>query len=249
MSMRSVFVLFCCLSGLHAQIAPPAPAATTPTTLADMEKIYQRELSTRHIPLISRYLIELQRRAALATAEQRPAWLTEITRVQQLIRSGGVIDLTTARAAVDNSAMPMPMPTLPPPPREASQAVITLAPTLATPPPVITGDAAAIGELEWRIEFIAAGSYDVHIHYACPAITATMPLRVEFAGVTLEAKIDSTLLTADDKTFRVLKLGKLTFPADVRARSLRFTADDKNSTVLRLRQLYLTPAKPASSSP
>ena len=54
------------LVGLVSPAAAQQPAAT-PLTLEQMEAIYQRELSARHIPLISRYMLDLQRQQAAST--------------------------------------------------------------------------------------------------------------------------------------------------------------------------------------
>lgn len=230
---------------LHTLLLLAACAATlaaqAPLTLDQMEAIYRRELSERHIPLISRYLIELQRQAAIAT-DPAP-WRQEIVRVQELLKTGGVIDLAMARAAIDNIAAPMlPAPS----PREAVRAALTLAPAQATGSLAAAGQAVPVGEIRWLVEFLPAGAYDVHIQYACPAISSALPLRMTLAGGMVEAVIDSTRLTKDAQTFRVLKVGRITLPAEVRGQTLTFTCDDKSSTALRLKQLIITPAKPPS---
>ncbi len=45
-------------------LLPAVPPAVT-ARLQQMESIYQKGLSARHIPLLGKYLIELQRQAAL----------------------------------------------------------------------------------------------------------------------------------------------------------------------------------------
>lgn len=215
---------------------------TAPLTLAEMEAIYQRELSMRHIPLISQYLISLHQ--AAETAADKTAYLAEIARVQELLQSGGVIDLAAARAPqAAGAAMPMPMPA-PPPSKEASQAVIALSPALAKDSASIAATA-KIGEMEWRVEFMAAGGYDLHVEYACPVLSAALPIRVELAGQVIEASLPTEKVTKDAESFRVLRLGRVTLPADLRARDLRITAGDKSSSSLILRHLFITPAKPA----
>ena len=232
--IRAAFIMLIAVSVLQAQTAAPA-------TLEQMEAIYQRELSTRHIPLISQYLIGLQK-GAVSTTDTAP-YLAEIARVQELLKRGGVIDLAAARAP--QPAMPMPMPEAPAKPKEAAQAVIALSPALSKGS-VSVEPTAKIGEMEWRVEFMAAGSYELHLEYACPVLSAPLKLVADLAGQQIEAELPMEKVTKDAQTFRVLRLGRVTLPGDLRARDLRITAGDKSSSSLILRHIYITLAKPAS---
>lgn len=232
--IRAVFILLTAVSALEAQ-------TTAPATLEQMEAIYQRELSTRHIPLISQYLIGLQK-GAVSTTDNAP-YLAEIARVQELLKRGGVIDLAAARAP--QPAMPMPMPEAPAKPKEAAQAVIALSPALSKGS-VSVDPTAKIGVMEWRVEFMAAGSYELHLEYACPVLSTPLKLVADLAGQQIEAELPVEKVTKDAETFRVLRLGRVTLPGDLRARDLRITAGDKSSSSLILRHIYITLAKPAS---
>ena len=233
--IRACLIVFFAIASSQAQ-------TTAPATLEQMEAIYQRELSMRHIPLISQYLISLQKAAASAT--DKAPYLAEIARVQELLKRGGVIDLAAARAPQD-AGTPMPMPEAPPPPKEAAQAVIALSPALSKGS-VSVEPTAKIGEMEWRVEFMAAGGYELHLEYACPVLSAPLKLVVELAGQQIETELPVEKVTKDAETFRVLRLGRVTLPADLRGRDLRITAGDKSSSSLILRHLFITPAKPAS---
>lgn len=234
--IRAAFVMLIAVTALQAQ-------TTAPATLEQMEAIYQRELSTRHIPLISQYLIVLQK-GAVSASDNAP-YLAEIARVQELLKRGGVIDLAAARAPQPAMPMPMPMPEAPAKPKEAEQAVIALSPALSKGS-VSVEPTAKIGEMEWRVEFMAAGSYELHLEYACPVLSAPLKLVADLAGQQIEAELPMEKVTKDAETFRVLRLGRVTLPADLRGRDLRITAGDKSSSSLILRHLYITPAKPAS---
>jgi hypothetical protein len=234
--IRSAFILLIAVTALQAQTVAPA-------TLEQMEAIYQRELSTRHIPLISQYLIFLQKGAVSTTANA--SYLAEIARVQELLKRGGVIDLAAARAPQPAMPMPMPMPEAPAKPKEAEQAVIALSPALSKGS-VSVEATAKIGEMEWRVEFMAAGSYELHLEYACPVLSAPLKLMADLAGQQIEMELPVEKITKDAETFRVLRLGRVTLPADLRGRDLRITAGDKSSSSLILRHLFITPAKPAS---
>lgn len=230
--IRTAFILLIAVTALQAQTVAPA-------TLEQMEAIYQRELSTRHIPLISQYLIGLQKGAVTTTANA--PYLAEIARVQELLKRGGVIDLAAARAPQPA----MPMPEAPAKPQEAEQAVIALSPALSKGS-VSVEATAKIGEMEWRVEFMAAGSYELHLEYACPILSAPLKLVADLAGQQIETELPVEKITKDAETFRVLRLGRVTLQADLRARDLRITAGDKSSSSLTLRHLFITPAKPAS---
>jgi len=218
--------------------------AQTPLALEQMESIYQRELRERHIPLISKYLIEIQRGAAAAT--NKTPYQAEMARLQQILQAGGVIDLAAARASISSPVTGMPMPMPVPLPRIAEQAVITLSPAIAiaTSTPLATAATfAPVGEIEWRIEFMAAGSYDIHLYYNCPTLTAPLPVRIDLGNATLETTLAPDQSTPDDKTYQVFRLGKITLLSDLRAKNLRFLAGDKSTTSVQLRHLFITPAK------
>lgn len=238
--IRACLIILAAATSLRAQSSPP------PATLEDMEAIYQRELRTRHMPLISHYFLSVQKAAASA-ADPAP-YLAEVARLQELIKQGGVIDLVAARAPQPAGAAmpaPMPMPVPPPSPKEALQAVIALSPAISkgsvSPEP-----AASIGEMEWRVAFMAAGSYELHLEYACPVLSAPLKIVVDLAGQKAGAELPVEMATKDAQTFRVLRLGRVTLPADLRGRDLRITAGDKPASRLILRHLFIVPAKPAS---
>lgn len=239
---RLVFILLLAAGPGTAPAQQPAPPATR---LRQMEAIYQKELSARHIPLLGKYLVELQRQAD--DAADKAAYQAEIARIQRIISSGGVVDLIAAQQT-QSGGTPMPVPMPETPPLERKQALIALSPALAgrfdpAPPPDAT--AAPLGEAEWRIEAIAAGTYDVLVQYACPDLAAEVPLRVEFNGQTLEKPLGAGRATKDARTFRIFRIGSLTLTGDHRGETLRLTAGDKNNPRLILKSLILTRPRPA----
>jgi hypothetical protein len=225
---------------------PPPPAAPA-TRLQQMEGIYQKELSSRHIPLLGKYLVELQRQAAAAT--DKTPYQAEIARVQQIISSGGVVDLIAAQQP-QSGAVPVPLPPAPPPaPTGRKQALLSLSPASAqslVPAAAPDSTTAAVAEAEWRIELLDAGTYDVLLHFSCPDLTAPLPLRVEFGGQTVEKTLETDRATKDAQTFRILRLGSLTLTGDHRGETLRLVAGDKNSPKLILKNLLITKPRPAN---
>lgn len=244
MNRHSLILIFS-LSVAFA-MAAQQPATPPATRLRQMEAIYQKELSSRHIPLLGKYLVELQRQAA--SAKEKTAYQAEISRIQQIIGSGGVVDLIAAQQAQSN-AMPMPPPTPEVMPPERKQALIVLSPALANkvvPVPAPNSATAVLGEAEWRIEAIAAGTYDVLVQYACPEITTAIPLSVEFNGQTVEKALDTERATKDAESFRIFRIGSLTLTSDHRGETLRFAAGDKTSPRLILKSILITKPRPAN---
>lgn len=231
---------------LRAGAQQPAAPQAAATRLQQMESIYQKELSARHIPLLGKYLVELQRQAATAT--DKAAYDAEISRIQQIISAGGVLDLIAMQQS-QSGATPTPAPMPPPVPIERKQALIALAPALAqtvSPAPPPDAQTAPVGEAEWRIELIAAGTYDILLHYACPELADPVKVRVEFSGQVLEKELDAARVTKDAQTFRIMRLGSLVLTGDQRGETLRLSAGDKSSPKIILKSLLITrPRAPA----
>ncbi|TDU63110.1 hypothetical protein EI77_04532 [Prosthecobacter fusiformis] len=250
--MKLPYFVFCLLASAFpaigmAQVALPvnsAPVAASAenSRLRQMETIYQLQLRAKHVPLLSKYITDLQKLAA--QAKDPAPYQLEITRIQGIISSGGVVDLS---AAVQSLKTPAEMPVTPPPPvvPRIGRAFIALTPALArsitpTPDGSASPEAAAIGEIDWRIEALPAGSYDIVLNYACPALTKPMPLRVTLGGQRLEATLDESKTTPGANTYGLLRLGQITLHADTLGDTLRLSAGDKDSNELLLRQLVIT---------
>lgn len=255
---KSVSCLACAVTlPLQAQQPAPAPniagAASLSTEgeasrLQQMEDIYRKELSTRHIPLLGKYLAELQRLSA-QNGPGKEAYMAEISRVQQIISSGGVVDLVAAQQAqAGNAAMPAPpTPAIPP---ERKQALIALAPSLAqsfVPEAKPEAAAALVSQAEWRIERIDAGEYDVLLQYSCPDLKDPVAVRVELAGQSVEKVLDAERATQDDKTFRISRLGTLNLAGDHRGETLRLLAGDKNNPKIILKSVLITRPRQAAN--
>lgn len=247
--MKRRLILAACLALLvhPAAAQQPAAAPAAVTRLPQMEGIYQKELSARHIPLLGKYLVELQRQAATVT--DKTAYQAEIARIQQIISAGGVLDLIAVQQS-QSGAMPMPASPPAPVPIERKQALIALSPALAqsiSPAPAANAETAAIGQAEWRIELIAADTYDILLHYACPELTELLTIRVEFNGQTVEKELDTDRTTKNAQTFRIVRLGSLTLTGDHRGETLRLTVGDKTDSKLILKSLLITKPRPPAN--
>jgi len=244
-----VAMLLCGHASAQQPTPPTAAAPPSAARLQQMETIYQKELSARHIPLLGKYLLELQRQAATAT--DKSAYTAEIARIQQIISAGGVLDLIATQQA-QSGTMPMPAPMPAPVPIEQKQALIALSPALAqkiTPQPAADAQTAKVGEIEWRIEFIAAGTYDILLHYACPELAEPLKIVVECNGQRLEKELETERVTKDAQSFRILRLGSLTLTSDLRGETLRLSAGDKASSELIVKSLLITRPRPPAPIP
>ncbi|MEZ5388017.1 MAG: hypothetical protein R3F13_21120 [Prosthecobacter sp.] len=240
----SIFIATVATVGAQETSAP-----THTTRLQQMEAIYQKELSARHIPLLGKYLTELQRHRAAATADELPAYDAEIARIQEVISSGGVLDLiATQQSPTGQLPMPTPMPA--PTASERKDALIVLTPALATriapalPDGATTATASAA---EWRIDNTEAGTYDVLIHYSAPELSAPLIIRVEYAGQTIEKEMETSRVTKDAESFRIFRLGTLALTADQRGETLRLTVGDAKQSALILKSVLITKPRPSTN--
>lgn len=240
-------------ASLAAQTTPPATApeaADGSSRLSQLDIIYQQQLRTRHIPLLSKYLTDLQLEAARSA--DPAAFQQEITRVQALISSGGVMDLVAAARELASASVPAPTsapsPEKPPLAGKVGKSVLSLTPSLARSiQPMPAGSAspvaAAVGRLAWKIDALPAGTYEFVLHYASVDPVAAVPVVVEFAGQKLEALIDKDRATKNTRTYRLMRLGQLKLERAVAGDELVLTAGGTDTASLLVRHLHITPAR------
>lgn len=267
---RSIIVALALLSLLQAQgqttsttsanitlpvTSPAVEASTDSSKLRQMELIYQQQLRSRHIPLLGKYLTELQKLSPAPGTVAATAYRAEMERVQAIISAGGVMDLTAAVNAIASPGdTPMPRPMPPPAPR--GRTLISLTPALSkaiTPTPASGSapDTALIGEIEWRLETMPLGEYEVVMQYACPQAAEGLPIQMDFAGEKISLTLAADQATPSSTTFRLLRLGQLSLKREVRGDILHFRAGDGRTVppVFTLRQLIISKAKPRPSNP
>lgn len=211
--------------------------------LDQMEEIYQKELSMRHIPLLGKYLLELQRLAATATDKQ--PYQAEIARIQQIIDHGGVVDLIAAQQTPTDTT-PMPAPMLTPSATERRQSVIALPPSQATsttPASAVKAPTTPLSSATWKIDHIAAGTYDIVLRYSTPLLTQPLHIQIDFGGQVVEKNMETERATKDASTFRFFRLGSLTLTSDQRDGTLRLDIASKSPPQLILKNVLLTPSR------
>ncbi|MCA1963598.1 MAG: hypothetical protein LDL31_06605 [Prosthecobacter sp.] len=217
--------------------------------LTQLETIYHQQLRTKHVPLLSQYLIQLQQQAARAADPS--SYQAEIARVQALISSGGMVDLVTAARELATGTPPSsPAPA----PAAKGQAitgkkVLSLTPALAhSIRPVPTGSAipenAAVGRVAWRLDAVEPGTYQVVLHFSQSAdAQAEVLLQLAFAGQLLEAKLPpapAPLTEGGKRRFQLLRLGELKLEQRVEGAEMTLTAGDPESKSILLRHLHLS---------
>jgi len=256
MTALRCFLLGMCVAAAPSAVAQTAPPITLPvhspavdasaegSRLRQTESIYQQQLRSRHIPLLGSYVTTLQRLAA--SAPDPLPYQQEIERIQAIISGGGVVDLAAAAQSLRQTEQ-MPMPTPMPPPRRVQRALIALTPLLARSiSPLPSGSAspaaAAIGEIEWRIETLPPGTYDLVLQYAIPAAGTSIRGELEFAGQKLKIELDATNATPRG-TFPLLRLGQITLEREARGETLTVRAGAKDSPALLIRELVIARAR------
>ncbi len=226
--------------------AQEPPAGSEPTRLEQLDVIYQQQLRTLHVPLLSKYLTELQQQAARA---KNPApYRAEIIRVQQWIAAGGTVDVVAA--AQELSAGPGLAASAPASSTvlegKDSPKLISLTPAFARSiTPVPDGSAspisAAVGRMSWRMDSLAAGKYQVVLHFArLPSLVSPTELVLDFAGQRLTASVSPEAGGAPSRQFRLLRLGQLTLEKSVEGAELSLTVGDPEVSTLLVRHLHLT---------
>lgn len=223
----------------------PVAASAEDSRLRQMEAIYQQQLRALHVPVVSAYVTELQRLAA-AAADPAP-YQREITRIQGILAAGGVVDLTTAARSLKTPAEPPPEPGAPPVPR-LRRGTLALTPDLAAsiqpvPDTSASPEAAAIGEIDWRIDSLPPGHYEVLVQYACAELTSPLSIECSVAEHRLSAQLGPEGVTSEGDSFRVLRLGRLDLTRELRGETLHLRAGAAGSSALRVKQLLLTPSK------
>lgn len=226
--------------------SPAIEASAADSKLRQMELIYQQQLRARHIPVLGKYLTELQKQAASAT-DPTP-YQAEIQRVQAIITSGGVVDLSAVAQELNPTAKPTIAPSTPVPLIRPQRAVTTLTPSFArsilpVPEGSASPDAAAIGQIEWRIDTLPAGTYDLVIQYACPASKSELVVEATFAGQKISKTLDPSKATKDTASYRLLRLGKMTLSKTVSGETLRVTAGAADSSAFLVRNFVIARAK------
>lgn len=230
-----------------------APAAVPAATWQQLEATYQAELKKIHLPLLSGYVADLQYLAAQSrNAETTVAVNEELRRVQAIINAGGVIDLARIAAELNNTAPPgEPAPPAVVPP--AGRALITLSPALAAriepaPAPGDNLESVPVVKIAWNIEALPKGAYELVAQCSVTELDGAASLQITCDHQQLDFPLLNRHLAAGPGDFRLLRLGRLELPLDIKDTPLELMVSPEDARVrIRLRQLFITRASPGNS--
>lgn len=242
LSALSILVLSLGLTmEMHAQETRPG---TEPTRLEQLDTIYQQQLRALHMPLLSKYLTELQQQEA-RDANPDPYRL-EISRVQQWIATGGTVDVVAAARELSAGTAQIASAAPSVAAAKAGPKLISLTPAFARSISHVPDDsaspiAAAVGRMSWRMDSLAAGTYQVVLHFALlPSLTTPTEVILDFAGQRLSTTVSPETGGKNPRQFRLLRMGQLTLEKTVEGAELSMTAGDAESRTLLIRHLHLT---------
>lgn len=226
-------VSLCLANTLTAQL-PQAPMldnlVSPEARLEMMEKTYATNLRPIHGPVMQDYLRELDLLKNKMTAGGRTAEAAavdaEISRIRQAMATTGVFPYNMpgdgtpadpAKATTSESAKPVPG-------GGAPRRSFTLQASRANGSTLAAGSAAPLGALDWTVEKLAAGTYDIAMVFACPPLDAPEDLTLTFAGGMHTFKLPAERATGSEKNFRIFRLGTITVEKDVAAGNLRLSS-------------------------
>ncbi len=242
MTRRIILLLPWLLLGsrsLHAQTT-----SSESVNWRQLESTYQSELKKIHLPLISAYVEQLKRLAATSrSAETTVAINEELNRIQAVISSGGVIDLTRAASELNNKTAPL----APEPPKAAAgKALLTLVPTIASeilpvPAAGVPLDSVPFQKITWNIEALPRGSYEIVAQCSLQTLEQAASLQLSLDHHQLDFSLLSRHLASSPGDFRLLRLGLLELPLDIEDSPLELLVTPAGASAqIHLRQLFIS---------
>ncbi len=248
-----------CLLYCVLMLALSLPASTqAQTRLEQMEATYQANLRTLHAPVIQEYLRQLELLKSRFTAANRVTDVqqvdAEISRVKQIAATTGVLPYVELEAAL------MPEPSSPAPATPGAEVPVAKAPlpklpswlaAEATQGPEISGKTGAIplGSAEWRVNKLAAGTYDVLILFACEKLLLPEQVTVTLGGPEFKGSVSTERATGSPETFRLLKLCQVKLDTEVTGGVLTLAADSQDQSRLWVKKVMLALPKKAAAPP
>lgn len=252
----------------------PLPQSPLPETFVSpearlemMEKTYATNLRPIHNPVMQDYLRELDLLKSKMTAGGRAADViavdAEITRIRQAMATTGVFPYEKA----DDASSPASDPAKPSDsgpaapdagksaPDSAPRVVLALQAATANGGMAAsssTGNAAPLGTLDWTVEKLAAGTYDVAAVYACPALDTPELINLSIAGNARVFTLPADRATGSDKDFRIFRLGTIIIEKDVAAGNVHLQSQSASPrlfirSVILSRPKAAAPAQPATA--
>jgi hypothetical protein len=213
--------------------------------LEQIEATYESNLRALDAPILQEYLRQLEFLKSQLVARNRPDDAkqvdVEIGRVKSIASTTGILPFTELEgdlaapkpAAASAKSDPSPLPTLLA--AEAFKGQGVDAKTGALP----------IGNAEWRIFKLPAGTYDVLLVFATESLALPEQLTLNIGGHEVHAVIPVDRATGSPTTFRLLRLCEVTLDTEVNGGTLSMTSATPDKPVVWLKKLiFAAPKKP-----
>jgi hypothetical protein len=220
-----------------------------------MEKTYATNLRPIHGPVMQDYLRELDLLKNKMTASGRTAEAKavddEIARIRQAATTTGVFPFATASSSpsADSAKPAAPEPAKPTAEANAPRTALALQSSKANGSTLAAGSASPLGSIDWTVEKLAAGTYDVAMVFACPPLDAPEDLTLTFAGGVHSFKLPAERATGSEKNFRIFRLGTITVDKDVTAGNLRLQSAAPTPKLLVRSVILSRPKTPPATTP
>ena len=224
-----------------AQI-PGIEATSTPAArLEALENTYTVNLRRIHAPVLQDYLRQLELQKSLFAARGRTEEIqqtdAEIARVKQAMSTTGLFQFAPPKPAPPPAAATIAGGDVP---RRGNVLSLPAAKAVGA----TTTDAAPLGQLEWTVEKLASGTYDVLMVYSCPNLDKPVDLVVNFASQALNHALPVERATGSEKDFRVCRLGTITVSRDVARENLRLQATAASPRLAVRSVIFAVPKPP-----
>lgn len=208
-----------------------------------MEKTYAANLRPVHMPLMQDYLRELDLLKTKMTASGRTADAqavdAEIARVRQAMATTGVFPYMTEKPPETDAPKEGPAA---PESKPSPRAVLTLEAHKASGVNLVPGGTVPLGTLEWTVEKLAAGTYDVAMVYACAPLAGPEQFSLTFSGTTYPFTLPAERATGSSEEFRIFRLGTIAVDKEVAGGTFRLQSATPTPKLL-IRSVILTRPK------
>jgi hypothetical protein len=220
--------------------------------LDQLEATYQSNLRALDAPILQDYLRQLDflksQLVARNRADDAKQVDAEITRMKSVASTSGIFPITELEGPMatpePNALKPSAVPA---PARNDPSPLPTLLAAEAFNGQGINARTGAlpIGNAEWRIFKLPAGTYDVLLVFATESLTLPEQLTLNIGGREFHAVIPVDRATGSPGTFRLLRLCEVTLDADVNGGTLSIAAATSDKPLVWLKKLiFAAPKKP-----
>jgi hypothetical protein len=215
-----------------------------------LEATYQSNLRALDAPILQEYLRQLDFLKSQFVARNRTDDAkqvdAEITLVKSIASTTGILPFTELEGAIAAAESNAPKPAAAPA-RSAPSPLPTLLAAEAFKGAGIDAKTGAlpIGNAEWRIFKLPAGTYDVLLVFATESLALPEQITLNIGGHEFHAVIPVDRATGSPGTFRLLRLCEVTLDAEVNGGTLSLASATTDKPLVWLKKLiFAAPKKP-----